>query len=186
MLTLLFFFSFVGSGGGVLSLFFNVHVLWRSFSKSIRVPCMQQMVHVEKGARQRVDQILDLCPGLFRALAVCLSPLRLPHQTLQNGTHKRLVFIFSQSWRWDVHAQGSGKFPACRWSLLTADAPLRGVSFVCLWRERGRLKKKYSSSTERRERERCLVSLPLFGRIPALSDSSPTLMTSFNPYHLLC
>lgn len=186
MLTLLFFFSFVGSGGGVLSLFFNVHVLWRSFSKSIRVPCMQQMVHVEKGACQRVDQILDLCPGLFRALAVCLSPLRLPHQTLQNGTHKRLVFIFSQSWRWDVHAQGSGKFPACRWSLLTADAPLRGVSFVCLWRERGRFKKKYSSSTERRERERCLVSLPLFGRIPALSDSSPTLMTSFNPYHLLC
>lgn len=47
MLTLLFLLSFVGSGGGVLSLFFNVHVLWRSFSKIIRVPCMQQMVHVK-------------------------------------------------------------------------------------------------------------------------------------------
>ena len=142
MLTLLFFFSFVGNGGGVLSLFFNVHVLWRSFSRSILVPCMQQMMHLEKSACQRVDPMLDLCPGLFRALAVCLSPLRLPHQTLQTGTHKHSAFIFSQSWRWEVHAQGSGKFPACTWSLLTANAPLCGISFVCLWRERGRLKKK--------------------------------------------
>ena len=94
MLTLLFLFSFVGDGGGVLSLFFNMHVLRRRFSRSILVPCMPQVVHLERSVCQRVDPILDLCPGLFQALAVCLSPLRLPHQTLQTGRHKHSHLFF--------------------------------------------------------------------------------------------